>query len=515
MMEEQPLDLRSSFRAVRRHRLLVAVLAAVGLAAAIAYGVKTPPLPEARSLVLLPPSAITGNPGPSPYTQTQEIIVSSTRVLSSAGASVYPPVGEATLREELTVTAPSQDVLQIAVHAPTQQQAEHLADAVAASYISYVAGTANGSEQLLAQLHHEADQLTNKILGLQREINAVQSRLAGENANSAVGRRDSNLLNSLSTEQEQLSIQLNNVNTQVVSAEVTTAQATSATQLLQRAEPVASSKARLPLIALLGALAGLIAGCVVAVGLAKGDRRLRSRDAIAAAMGVPVVASMWARRCKKVGDWKRLLERAKSPSPVEAWNARRVFRRLVVPIGAPDIPEIIEVRLLAFSGDEAAAAAGIKMVGAAATLGMSSLLEIEDTHSVLAPLRAACAVAQGGAASGTAVELKAVSTTTSELAGLVATVRLEAVDPGRPKVNISSGTTLLLVSSGFATSAELARAALAVSDAGSPIAGVVVANPDPDDHTTGLLPDAGEPLGRMPRSLNGHVAAELARRESS
>ena len=510
-MQEQPLDLRASFRAVRRYRLLVAVLAAVGLAAAIAYGVKTPPLPEARSLVLLPPSAITGNPGPSPYTQTQKIIVSSTRVLSSAGASVYPPIGEATLREDLTVTTLSQDILQIAVHAPTLQQAEHLADAVAVSYISYVAGTANGSEQLLVQLHHEADQLTNKILGLQHEINAVQSRLAGENANSAVGRRDSNLLNSLSTEQEQLSIQLNNVNTQVVSAEVTTAQATSATQLLQRAEPVASSKARLPLIALLGALAGLIAGCVVAVGLAKGDRRLHSRDAIAAAMGVPVVASMWAKRCKKVGDWKRLLERAKSPSPVEAWNARRVFRQLVVPTGAPDI----EVRLLAFSGDEAAAAAGIKMMGAAATLGMSSLLEIGDTHSALAPLRAACAVAQDGAASGTAMELKAVSTTTTELAGFVATVRLDAVDPGRPKVNISSGTTLLLVSSGFATSAELARAALAASDAGSPIAGVVVANPDPDDHTTGLLPHAGEPLGRMPRSLNGHVAPELARREPS
>jgi uncharacterized protein involved in exopolysaccharide biosynthesis len=70
-MEEQPLDLKATFKAIAGHRLLVLALVLVGLSAGIAYVVTTPPLPEARGLVLLPPSAITGNPGPSPYTQTQ------------------------------------------------------------------------------------------------------------------------------------------------------------------------------------------------------------------------------------------------------------------------------------------------------------------------------------------------------------------------------------------------------------------------------------------------------------
>ena len=65
-MEEQPLNLRGTFKAVKSHRLLVGVLAVLGLCAALAYGIKTKPSPEARTLVLLPPSAITNNPGQSP-----------------------------------------------------------------------------------------------------------------------------------------------------------------------------------------------------------------------------------------------------------------------------------------------------------------------------------------------------------------------------------------------------------------------------------------------------------------
>lgn len=508
-MEEQPLDLRGTFKAVRRHRLLVVLLVVAGLAAGVAYGAKTRPMPEARTLVLLPPSAITGNSGTSPYTKTQEIVVSSSRVLSGASKAVYPPVSPSSLKGDLTVSAPSQDVLEISVRASSSEDAKRLADAVAASYISYVDGTGSGTEQLLSQLHQEANGITKKILGLQHQIDTAESRLAREKASSPAGQRDSSLLSSLSTQQEQLSIQLNNVNSQVVSSELSAAQSASATQLLQGAEPVGASTARLPLIALLGALAGLVAGCVLAIGLARGDRRLHSRDAIATAIGVPVVASMRAKRCKKVGDWRRLLEGGKTSAPMDVWNARRLFQRLVEAGAASQV----ELGLLAFSGDEAAAAAGVKLVRTAATLGMRSQLEIAD-QPVLAPLRAACVVTTSPVPGSAVVELSADSTM-SELSGLAITARLRAIDPEKPEVGPAPGTTvLLLVSSGFATSAELARAALAASDAGGHVAGVVVANPDPDDHTSGLLPEVSEAVGHKAPSLNGHVAPELAGRES-
>ena len=508
-MEEQPLNLRGTFKAVKSHRLLVGVLAVLGLCAALAYGIKTKPSPEARTLVLLPPSAITNNPGQSPYTVTQKIIVKSASVLSVAGSSVFPTVSAAELEKDLTVTSPSQDVLQIAVHAHTLGEAERLADAVAASYISYVAGTANGSEQLQSRLHEEATKLTGTIIRLQGQINAAQSRFNREKATSPAGTRDASLLNTLTTEQDQLSIQLSNINSQLVNAEVTTAQATSATQLLQRAEPVTASVTRLPLFGVLGLLAGLIAGFVLAVGLARSDHRLRTRDAIAAAIGLPVVASTWAQRCKSVGDWRHLLEQSRNPSAVEAWNVRRVFHRLL----GFAAPPTVEVRLLAFSGDYTAVAAAVKMTGAAAALGAISQLEIGGGQG-LAQLRAAVVVTPSETAGSAVVELKASSATSAELAGLTAITRLEAIDPDKPEVSGSFTSTLLLVSTGFATSAELAKTALAASDAGSPLVGVVITNPDPDDTSTGLLPvDPEETMWSMQYRLNGHASPELAGKE--
>jgi capsular polysaccharide biosynthesis protein len=407
---------------------------------------------------------------------------------------VSPPVSAITLREAVTVTAPSQDVLQIAVQASTLGKAKRLANAVATNYVAYVAGTANSSEQLLTQLQDQAAQLTNQVLAVQKQIDATQARLAAEPPTSPAGERDTNLFNTLRNEQEQLSVELENVNTQIVNAEVTTAQAASATRVLERAEAVTHSDDRVPVVVLLGGLAGLVAGCVAAFALAGSDRRLRSRDAIAAAIGLPVIASMWAKRCKKVNDWRRLLEHSKSPSPVEVWNARRALYRL---IGAVGDAVVVDVRLLAFSGDDAATAAAAKIAGSAAALGMSSRLEI-GSHPGLAGLRAACVVTRGREPGTAIVDLNADSAMSTELAGLAVNVMLEAIDAASPRVGGSLATTLLVVSSGFATSADLARAALAASDAGSPITGVVVANPDPDDNSTGLLPETHEPVPALP-----------------
>jgi capsular polysaccharide biosynthesis protein len=421
---------------------------------------------------------------------------------------VSPPINATDLREDVTVTAPSQDVLEITVRARTMALAERLANAVATNYVAYIAGTANTSEQLLGQLQDEAAQLTKQVLALQQQINQVQLRLGGEKTTSPAGRKDTATLNTLRTEQQQLSLQLDGLNTQIVNAEVNMTQATSATRLLQRAEPVATSEERVPVIVLLGVLAGLVAGCVAAFALASGDRRLRSRDALAAAVGLPCIASLWAKRCKRVSDWRKLLEQSKSPAPVELWNGRRLLHRL---IGVGGDAPVLDVRLLTFAGDDAAVAAAAKVPGSAAALGMSSRLQV-GSHVALAGLRAACAVTQGREPGTAVVDLKADSAINTELAGLGVNVTLEAIDAASPTVGSSFGTTLLVVSSGFATSVDLARAALAASDAGSPITGFVVTNPDPDDSTSGLVAEPGEPLPAMSRHAGQHAAPNWGKR---
>ncbi|HTW08224.1 MAG TPA: hypothetical protein VME46_11975, partial [Acidimicrobiales bacterium] len=414
------------------------------------------------------------------------------------------------LAKQVVVSAPSQDVLRVTVRAQTVRRAEQLANAVVASYITYVSGTGDASQGLLTQLQHEASELTSQILALQQEINAARSRLAHERPTSPAGEADASLISTLSTEQQQRSLELNSLNSEILNAEDESAQSGSATRVLQRADAVPTSNYRVPVIVVLGGLAGLVAGCVLAVVRTKQDRRLRSRDAVAAAVGLSVVASMWGERCKRVSDWRRLLDRSKDPSPVEAWNARRTLQRIMAVAG--DAPNV-DLRLLVLAGDGSAASASVKLAGSAAALGMTVNLDV-GPHPVLATLRAACVVMHGPASGTAVVALMAEQPESTELRGLAANVLLQAIDPAKPEVSSSFATTLLVVSSGFATPTDLARVALAASEARSPLMGVVLTNPDPDDSTSGLLNEPGEPPRVAPRGLRGPVRAEVAMRQS-
>jgi len=64
--------------------------------------------------------------------------------------------------------------------------------------------------------------------------------------------------------------------------------------------------------------------------------------------------------------------------------------------------------------------------------------------------------------------------------------------------------TLLAVSSGAASAEDLAALALAADEAGMPLDGIVVANPDPLDRTTGrLLPTERAVLAPLPSLMTG------------
>ena len=56
-MSQQALDLRRSIQIVRRHKLLVGIMVALGLLAGGAYAVLKPPMVTSTALVLLPQSS--------------------------------------------------------------------------------------------------------------------------------------------------------------------------------------------------------------------------------------------------------------------------------------------------------------------------------------------------------------------------------------------------------------------------------------------------------------------------
>ena len=78
---------------------------------------------------------------------------------------------------------------------------------------------------------------------------------------------------------------------------------------------------------LIGIIAGALIGFIVALARGRNERRLRQRDAIANALGVPVLASMPVMHASDAAAWTRLFDEYE-PSVVLAWQLRKLLRQL-------------------------------------------------------------------------------------------------------------------------------------------------------------------------------------------
>ena len=86
------------------------------------------------------------------------------------------------------------------------------------------------------------------------------------------------------------------------------------------------------------------------------------------------------------------------------------------------------------------------------------------------------------------------------------TVVVAVVDGQTPQVadTMRTTATVLGVSAGAATAEQLARVAASAAADGRDIAGILVADPDPADHTTGRLPQLARPTQRRrPTRMTG------------
>lgn len=141
-MSAQQLDVKKSWRALRRHRLIVAAAAAVGLLGGIVYGLLVPAMHTATSLVVLPPTPATNTntntAADSQSVDTQVYIAESEPVLGSAGQNLTPPLSAETVRARVKVTAVTDYVIKIEAKGTTAQQSMKLANAVAEVYLFFV-----------------------------------------------------------------------------------------------------------------------------------------------------------------------------------------------------------------------------------------------------------------------------------------------------------------------------------------------------------------------------------------
>jgi capsular polysaccharide biosynthesis protein len=269
--------------------------------------------------------------------------------------------------------------------------------------------------------------------------------------------------------------------------------------------------------ALIGAISGALIGAVISLSISRADRRLRERDEIANSIGVPVLASFPVARPADAAGWTKLLDDYK-PAVQHALQLRKVLHYLGTLLedgGYGDNASRSSVTVLSVSSDSGALALGPQLAAFAASQGIPTALAIgaQQDPDATAALRIACAAP---ASSNRSAPLQTVvlDDRIDLPSDAVLTVVVMAVDGRSPRIPDTAHTTtstLLGVSSGGASAEQLARVAVGADVDGREITGILVADPEPADHTTGRIPQLSRPARRrLPTRLKG-ISTEIRR----
>ena len=442
-MSEQTLDLRRSAQIVRRHKIIMCIFAVLGLLAAVGWTLHRPPMLSSEALINVVLPASEQVSAPAQAGATNINPALATQMIIASST----PVLESALRR--IDPSMSLETLQNRVQVTNVASTDIL--------------TVRAEGSTAAQAEDTANAVANSYVATTRNNTVAQPQARVlEAANSA-------------------------------------------------SEP--SLFSRLPIIAILGALLGALVGAIAVLAFNRRDRRLRKRDEIADSIGVPVLASIRVAHPSGAAGWTKLLADYE-PGAVDAWRLRKALQFLgladVNPNGSQPGGSSLEV--ISFGFDSGALALGPQLAVFAASRGIPTALVVGPQQDVktAATLRAACAGPP--ASSRPSSQLQVIvrdhdSGTRPPDAAL--TVLVAVVDGQNPQVADTTRTTatVLGVSAGAVTAEQVARAAASAAAAGRDITGILVADPDPDDHTTGRLPQLSRPAHRRgPTRITGTTA---------
>jgi capsular polysaccharide biosynthesis protein len=284
----------------------------------------------------------------------------------------------------------------------------------------------------------------------------------------------------------------------------------------------ATGKPLLELLLIYGALGALLAtvvGAIIALAISRSDRRLRQRDEIADSIGIPVLASVPVEHPTTPAGWVELLTEYQ-PGPVDAWRLRGALHHLGLgDAKSAGVSQGMGTSLAVYSlgCDPGALALGPQLAVFAASLGIRTRLVIgpQQDSSVTATLRAACT----GMAAVKSKWSRFLQVAVVDRDGardqshVPLTIVVAVVDEKAPRITgkVRAAATVLGVSAGAATAEDLARVAASAADNGRQITGILVADPDSADHTTGRLPQPTRIAShRQPTHLTG-ISTETRR----
>jgi capsular polysaccharide biosynthesis protein len=481
-MAESALDVRSSVAYLRQRWRSIAAMGAVGVAAGVLYVALVPAQLSSSTLLLFPEASGLPNQGEEGKTVTQVYIVRSTTVLDRAGKSVRPVLSGAQVKQRVKIDAKTSNLIEVRAFSRSAQQAQTLSQAVADAY---VATLRDGST--------DTADMPDIVQPAAPATGPSQSR---------------------------------RYLTWGLAVGLLAATGTSLVLLMRRR--------RDPRVRARDDLADAVGSSLLAVVRGHAQRSVAGWLALFETYEAPSEEA-WA--------FRQMLRALAGPSESRD-SAQSGIRRMP---GRIEHPRSLTV--IALSGDERAVAVGPQLAVYAASLGITTRLVVATRHDSVAPLWAACATDRslklrtalfleaGGAEDARPAEdamprplvdgftsrlngrgpkelrlhdalgeysvvhpprgttqagqkVADPSTETHEMhvpRSIDLTIVFAVADRRRPTLHgvPATAATMLAISPGVGTREELARLAVAVDDAGRRIDGVVVADPDPSDRTTG------------------------------
>jgi capsular polysaccharide biosynthesis protein len=435
-MSEQALDLRRSVQIVWRRKILIGILTALGLLAGAGYSVLKPPMLTSAVLVVLPAAV----------------------PAQTAGTPATP--GTDTYMATQTIIATSNPVLSRALpHVSPAMSLEALRSEVQANGLTDSVLSISAAGRTAAQAEATANAVAYSYVAYVGSGNVPGGRVQASILQSATSATGTGPIEHLLVD------------------------------------------------VLIGAIAGILIGIIVALAISRTDRRLRQCDEIAASIGIPVLASIPVAHPADAAGWTKVLQDYE-PGAVHALRLRQALRELGmagVSVNTGSAGASSSLAVLSLPSDPGALALGPQLAVFAASLGIRTTLVIgpQQETTATAALRIACSVPPPASSKRPGQLRVAVHDggMVDRQSDAVLTVTVTVVDGHTAGVADAMGTTatVLGVSAGVATAEQLARAVSIAAANGREIAGILVADPDPADRTSGHI-------SRVIRARTTHAA---------
>src|ERR1700743_3013318 len=171
-MSQQPMSLRRAFELIRRNKAVVGGAIGLGLIIGAALGSINPPQLTASAQVVLPNTKIPAN--------TMTVLATSDPVLSSARPNISPaPAGIVTLRQEVTAVSTGANIISVNAQSKNAGAAESAADAVANSFVGYLASSQSPIGQVNAHILQPASTASGPNPLVHRLVYALIGAIAG------------------------------------------------------------------------------------------------------------------------------------------------------------------------------------------------------------------------------------------------------------------------------------------------------------------------------------------------